>query len=391
VRLAHAGETEAAGFDVHAYADDAELSRILAQVRPQVIVSVGGAGAFAHLDAAPAEIRRRRVVVSDPAMDPAEIADAVMEAFLRSATGEQPAAEPLVSVFTPAYLTGDKIERPWCSLLAQTYANWEWVIYDDSPDEGKTFAQLSALAGDDFRVSVHRADRPSGRIGEVKQRACGLARGEILAELDHDDALTPNALADVVEAYAAFPDAGFFYTDCAEIFESGHNAYYPDGWGLGYGSYRHEELDGHEYLVTNYPGVNAKTIRHIVGVPNHLRAWTREGYFTSGGHNPEIHVGDDYELIVRTFLTTRMVHVQRFGYVQYHNNVTQRVPGGNTQRLRNAEIQRLVRYFRDRYSGQIHERFLDLGVDDFIWRPGGELDWDVPSLPDAPIANYQLP
>lgn len=386
IRLGHAGPTEAAGFDMHAYDDDADLPRILAQLRPQVVVSVGDPDAFPRLNAAPAEIRRRLVSVAEPSTDPAEIADAIMDAFLRSATGELPGDEPLVSVCTPTFLTGDKIARPLRSLQAQTYTNWEWVIYDDSPDDGQTFARMSALCCDDYRISAHRADRPSGRIGEVKQRACGLARGEILVELDHDDALTPSALAGVVEAYLAFPDAGFFYTDCAEIFESGHNAFYPEGWGLGYGSYRQEVLDGHEYLVTNSPAVNAKTIRHIVGVPNHLRAWTRDGYFASGGHNPEIHVCDDYELILRTFLTTRMVHIQRFGYIQYHNNAS----GGNTQRQRNAEIQRLVRYFRNRYNDQIHERFVELGVDDFIWRPGGELDWDVPSAPHAPSANYQL-
>jgi hypothetical protein len=271
-------------------------------------------------------------------------------------------------------------------LLAQRYANWEWVLYDDSPDDGKTYAQLRALCERDHRLAAFRADRPSGCIGEVKRRACGLARGAILVELDHDDELVPNALADVVEAHRRFPDAGFFYTDCAEVFESGDNATHPDGWGFGYGSYREETLDGHRYMVTNYPDINAKTIRHIVGVPNHLRAWTRAAYDACGGHNPEVHVGDDYELIIRTFLATRMVHVERLGYIQYFNDSS----SGNTHRHRNAEIQRMVKYFRHHYNDRIHARFLELGVDDFIWREGGRLAWEMPNPPHTPIANYRM-
>ena len=40
-----------------------------------------------------------------------------------------------------------------------------------------------------------------------------------------------------------------------------------------------------------------------------------------------MHVADDYEILIRTFLHTRMVHIQRFGYIQYIQR-----DGGNTQR-----------------------------------------------------------
>ncbi len=387
VLLRDAGADEAAGFDIVAFADDANLSRILTEIRPQVIVTVGQPESFPRLWAAPLEIRRRWVNVPNPDEDPANVADLIMTTFIANATEARFPDQPLVSVFTPTYKTGPKIERPFHSLLAQTYGEWEWVIYDDSPDGGRTFEEVSGLALRDHRIAAYRADRAIGSIGQVKRRACGLARGAILVELDHDDALTPAALASVVEAYRRFPGAGFFYTDCAEVFETGESAHYGDKWGFGFGSYRQETLDGVDYLVANYPDVNAKTIRHIVGVPNHLRAWTRQAYHAAGGHNPEVHVCDDYELILRTFLTTRMVHIQRFGYIQYHNTAS----SGNTQRQRNAEIQRLVRYFRNAYNDRIHQRFLELGVDDFIWREGGDLDWDTPNPIDTPIANELLP
>lgn len=387
VRLAGAQPTEADGFDLRLLADDADLPRLLVAFRPQVIVTFGPPADFPHLMAAPLEIRKRWLALPAASFDPAAVADRILNAFLANVLEDRFPAEPLVSVFTPTYLTGDRLARPHRSLLAQGYRNWEWVILDDSPDDGATFALAQTLADADHRIHAFRADRPCGAIGEVKRRLCGLARGAVLVELDHDDELTPDALGLVVDAHRRFPEAGFFYTDCAEVFENGENASYAPGWGFGFGGYREETLGGRDFLVANYPAVNAKTIRHIVGVPNHLRAWTRAGYQASGGHHPDLHVGDDYELIVRTFLATRMVHIRRFGYVQYHTPNS----GGNTQRRRNGEIQRLVRHLAWRYNERIHARLVELGVDDFVWRDGGALDWDAPNPPETPFANLVYP
>ncbi|MEI8083576.1 MAG: glycosyl transferase family 2, partial [Actinomycetes bacterium] len=196
-------------------------------------------------------------------------------------------------------------------------------------------------------------------------------------EVDHDDELTANCLSDVVEAFNAHPEAGFAYTDCAEVFENGLNGTYGDTYAFGFGSYRPQIYRDHLYAVTNYPEVNAKTARHIVGMPNHIRTWRTSAYHAAGGYNPEVHVADDYELCIRTFLTTRMVHIQRFGYIQYLGD-----GGENTQRRRNREIQRLVASFAWRYEDQIHNRFLELGLDDYIHTTNG-LDWGR----EAPTSN----
>mgnify|MGYP000919708383 CR=1 FL=1 len=377
---------EATGFALRSWQDDADLERVLVDFRPQVIVTFGATSDYPVLCQAPLDIRRRWVNLPDWDLDPASVAERVIAAYIVNATTPRFAQEPLISVFTPTYLTGAKIERPFRSLLAQHYPNWEWVIYDDSPDDGATFQQMTEIAQRDHRIAVFRGDRHSGCIGEVKRRACGLTRGAILVELDHDDELTPNALLDIVEAHQAFPDAGFFYSDCAEIYESGEVRSHGDDWGLGFGSYREEVYQGRRLLVTNYPDINAKTIRHIVGVPNHYRAWTREAYLAAGGYNTDVHVCDDYEFLLRTFLTTRMVHIRRLGYIQYINNDT----SGNTQYHRNAEIQRLVHYFRFQYNQQIHQRLLELGIDDFMWREDGAFDWSIPNPLVVPIANYEL-
>ncbi len=91
-------------------------------------------------------------------------------------------------------------------------------------------------------------------------------------------------------------------------------------------------------------------------MPNHLRAWRRDEYWRIGGHNPNLHVADDYELIIRTFLHAEMRHIPKLCYIQYLNT------GSNTQDARRSEIQRLVRSIREYYEPQIQARLEQLGL-----------------------------
>lgn len=384
LRLRWVREIETDEFDLVTLATDETLSSVLADRYVHVLVTFGQLGDFPALNAMPYDVRRRWIHFEDVNVDLKDVADQVMACFLGAAGPADTTAPPLVSVFTATYRTGERIHRTYASLQGQSYDNWEWVVLDDSGDDDETFTTVSSLADADSRVRLFRADRHCGVIGEVKRRCCGLARGSVLVELDHDDELTSHCLADLVEAFQRFPDAGFAYTDCAEVFESGLNATYGESFAFDFGSYRHEDYRGRRYLVMNYPDINAKTVRHIVSMPNHVRAWRREAYEAAGGHSSHVHVADDFELCIRTFLTTRMVHIKRFGYIQYLGD-----GGENTQRQRNAEIQRLVRYFAQYYDAAIHQRLEELGVDDYIHTPHG-LDWSR-SPGEQPItANYVL-
>ena len=364
---------ETTKMDCRCYLTDDNLYAILAKDRPNAIVSFGKQENYPLLLTSPFEIRKRWINF-DNANDLAEKGKGIFFCFLHNAL-EKRLDFPLVTVFTPAYRTGNKIRRPFESLVAQTYKDWEWVIVDDSGDDGATFKMLCELAEKDYRVRVYRSDRNSGVIGRVKRDACMLGRGDFLVELDHDDELTPFALEKVVLAYMKYPEAGFVYTDFAECFEDGTPVEYGPGWGFGYGKYRDEVYGGVTYKVSNGPNVNDRTIRHIVAAPNHIRSWRRSTYLEIGGHSNEIHVADDYELMVRTFLKTRMCRVNKMCYVQYRNEE------GNTHRVRNQEIQRLVRYFSQWYDERIHKRLLELGVEDTVWAPGENTFWRLGSVP----------
>lgn len=268
---------------------------------------------------------------------------------------------PLVSFFTPFHNTGDKLKRTYESLKNQTYTNWEWVLVNDSSDNGKTLRIAEEISSQDCRVKVYDfREKTGGIVGESKYRAAMLSNGKYLMELDHDDYLTEDAADLMVKAFIAYPDCKFVYSDCAEIWENHSCIKYGDGFAFGYGSYRTEEYKGREYDVMNTSNINPKTIRHIVGVPNHFRAWDAEFYRSIGGHNRRLTIADDYELIVRTFLKTRMVRIPKLLYLQYYHN-------SNTQNLTRADIQRRVKSIRFHYNEAINKRFIELGAKDWAY------------------------
>jgi hypothetical protein len=364
---------ETAKLDCRCYRSDAGLDAILARDQPGAIVTFGKMHDYTRLMRAPFDVRRRWIHY--PAgTDLAEVGRGVFHCFLHNALKDRRDV-PLVTVFTPTYRTGRRIERPYRSLREQTWRDWEWVLLDDSDDKGETFRHLSVLAEGDYRLRVYRG-RHSGILGKVKRDACLLGRGEFLVELDHDDALTPDALETVVAAFRKYPEAGFVYSDYAECFEDGRPFEYQGEWALGYGRYRTEFHAGMRYSVAQSCNLNAKTIRHIVGVPNHVRAWRRSTYLEIGGHADWLHVADDYELLLRTFLHTRMARIPRLCYVQFRN------VEGNTHLERNQEIQRLVRCLAQWYDRPIHERLLQLGVDDFVWKEGEDTFCRLHAVPN---------
>ncbi len=388
VRLADAGVHEAAGYEITTSADDRELWTELARRRPHVIVTFGRPEAHPALLSAPLDVRKRWIDAPPP-VDPSALARRILDTFVANAAEDRFPERPLVSVATPTYRTGhEAIDRAYRSLLDQTYAEWEWVLYDDSDDDGATFAALAELAERDPRVRAFRGSRHDGSIGSVKRTACGLADGALVVELDHDDRLLPRCLERVVQAATTFPEAGFFYSDGADVLDDGSPACFGDGWAFGFGRYRREVIDARELLVQCYPPVNAKTIRHITGAPNHVRAWRAPAYWACGGHRRDLLVADDHDLCIRMFLTTRMVHIPECSYLQVHHRPD--AGRANAQRSRNREIQRLTRALLDHHGAAIHRRFVELGVDDFIWAGDGQLDWSRPGPPDGAPANLVL-
>jgi len=324
------------------------------EVDPDAIITVGGSyDEQVNLMSAPLDIRRRWVHFEEAPENLGEVAyNVAMNYILNTPI-------PKVSFFTPAYNTPlDRLWRLYNSINGQTSHDWEWVIVNDSPKNKRLSEELYLLSQFDSRVRVFTFKKASGGvIGDVKYKAASLCRGDILAEVDHDDELLPRCSELLIEAANHYPQCGFFYTNCRELDEAGNILKYPEGFAFGYGKYNEE---GDSICV----GINPKTIRHIVGVPNHIRAWRKETYHAVGGHNRRLTIADDYELIVRTFLKTKFCHIDALGYIQYiYNNDT----GQNTHDATRGDIQRRVRSIMYHYNHDIAQRFFELGVDDWAY------------------------
>jgi len=378
---------EADEMQVKYLADDTDVVKIISSYQPDAIITIAKDWtSFNTLTSMPIGIRRRWVNL-DPS-DKVNIGDAAYQCAMGNILNSSYLNdEETISFFTPIYNTGEKLYNTYNSLRNQTYKNWEWVIVNDSTDGGKTLKIAEDIASRDPRVSLYDfRQKSNGNIGEVKYRACVLSRGYILAELDHDDLLTPDCAEYLHKAAQKHPECGFFFNDTMEVDERWNSLTYPEGFAFGYGIYRNEEFNGKMHKVATQHNINPKTIRHIVGVPNHVRAWRRTTYFEIGGHNRGLTIADDYELVVRTFLHTLMCKIPKLGYIQF---IYDNERGTNTHNLSRADIQRRVRTIADKYNEQIKARFEELGLHDWAYEGNPHYPIVTPSRfgEDEQIAN----
>jgi len=254
----------------------------------------------------------------------------------------------VISVIVPTYNTAPNVlARLWASLKAQTYQDFEVVIYDDSTTQTVQQQVYGMCSDERYRIRYFRPHVPSGgNIGYVKRMAFSLGLGDILVEADHDDELTPDCLQELATAFTD-PSVGFAYSDCAEVYPDGSSLRYPEGWGLGYGSDYWD--DQHQVWAMRVP-MNRTTLSHIVSAPNHVRAWRASVYHAIGGHNTSLPVADDYELIVRTALATRCHHIPKMLYKQH-------IGAGTAQRTMNGLIQELVPQIHAKYAAELDKKF----------------------------------
>jgi len=255
--------------------------------------------------------------------------------FIDNVLKPRDVTRPIFSVFTSCFNSYEKIYRAYDSLKAQTLIDWEWVVLDDSPDD-KHFEFLRKLSIDDDRIRLYRRDRNNGNIGNVKNETIGLCRGEYVLELDHDDEVDKDALFQAAEVFKKYPEVGFVYMDFINIFENGSNFQYGDFLCKGYGGYYLQKYKEDWRYVYITPNVNNITMSHLVCCPNHPRIWRRKTLLDIGNYSEMLPICDDYEILLRTAVGTKMAKICKIGYVQYMN-----AGSNNFSLIRNGEINRI--------------------------------------------------
>ena len=128
---------------------------------------------------------------------------------------------PLFSVITPVYNPPvDAFEACIDSMLAQTYADWEWCLVDDASTNPRIRKILERLARKDKRVRVMYRQN-NGGIVAASQDALDIAVGDFIALLDHDDTLLHKALEMTAFKINDDETVDYIYSDENKIDEMG--------------------------------------------------------------------------------------------------------------------------------------------------------------------------
>jgi len=245
-----------------------------------------------------------------------------------------------ISIITPTH-NPKYIHRLYETIKRQTYQNWEWVVV---PNNG-------ALVNlpDDPRI-VYFSTNKSTNIGYLKKFGCDHASGEVLMEVDHDDELYPNALEECAKAFAD-PTVDFAFSNCCDVGENYQPRFFSEQFGW---VNRPTVYEGKEVVEMVAFDPDPASISRIWYAPNHFRAWRTDFYKKIGGHDENLDVLDDQDIMCRTYIHGKMHHIDKPLYV-YHIH-----PENTCYGEKNARIQEMTLDLHDKYIYQLVEKWCDI-------------------------------
>ncbi len=181
----------------------------------------------------------------------------------------------LVSIITPVFRPRlDHLRACIDSVLQQTDPGWQLVLVDDASGDPVLTRVLESYA-DDPRV-VLRTRAENGGIVAATNTALELATGKLIAFLDNDGVLAPEAISSVRRHHAANPTAEILYSDRGHIDEAGR----PAGRHFRKPDWSPERLRGNMYLA-------------------HLTVVSRAAAEEVGGMRPDFEGSQDHDLVLR--------------------------------------------------------------------------------------------
>lgn len=199
---------------------------------------------------------------------------------------------PRISIVTPVYNTPSRyLQEMAASVLEQVYQNWELCFVDDASTARDIPALLSELAAKDSRIRVHRR-ASNGGISEASNDGVRMSTGDVIALVDHDDKLTPDALGEMALYYGAHPQADIVYSDDDKFDDEGRHfapQFKPD-WS--------------PTLLLSYMYIS------------HLLTFRRELFFEAGGFRKNFDGSQDYDFALRA--TEHARHVGHIPRILYH-------------------------------------------------------------------------
>lgn len=203
-------------------------------------------------------------------------------------------SQPLVSVLMPVFDPPERFLRAAIqSVVDQVYPRWELCIADDGSTKAYVRRVLEEYARSDERIRVVFRESNDG-ISAASNSALGLAGGELIGFLDHDDMLRPHSLLLAVRAFVEDRRLAFVYSDEDQIDEDGrrfsHN-FKPD-WD--------PTLLLSQNYVCHFAVLRAELVRD------------------HGGFRTEYDGSQDWDLALRVTSSLRPAEIGHVPHVLYH-------------------------------------------------------------------------
>ncbi|MFN6485382.1 MULTISPECIES: CHAT domain-containing protein [unclassified Nostoc] len=202
---------------------------------------------------------------------------------------------PLISIVIVNYNRESYLQEAIASVLAQTWQDFELLIWDDGSTDGSV-AIANNYAQQDGRVRVVQAHHQG--VAAACKAAIAQTSGRYIGIVDSDDILAPTALAQTATVLNRHPETGFVYTDYLNIDEEGKVLSYGHRCDIPYSP---------EGLLVNF-------------MTFHFRLMRRSVYDRVGGVNASF-TGSayDYDLCLRLSETAQVRRVQQPLYL-YRNH-----------------------------------------------------------------------
>jgi glycosyltransferase involved in cell wall biosynthesis len=231
------------------------------------------------------------------------------------------------------------------SIVRQTYTNWEWILYLNGPI---SIDDLPQSIIKNSKVKTNYYDGDNTNVGFLKNLAFNAGTGDILVEADHDDILVETCLEKLNDAYQD-QQYGFVYSDNANYHMQDKFTPYNEAWGWTHRLYNYE---GKNLFAMNSFEPSSHSVGYIWYAPDHVRSWRTSVYKDIGGHNPELSICDDHELMIRTYLKTEFKRIPEVLYIY-------RITGENTWLERNQAIQTTTVKLFNQYAQLLAEKDAD--------------------------------
>ena len=245
------------------------------------------------------------------------------------------------SIITPSHKYQTYFDELYASIANQTYSNWEWIVYLNGEFQKD---QLSTEILLDERVKIYEDRSNNTNIGYIKNKAFHLGTGDVLVEVDHDDILVETCLEELSKAYEN-EEYGFVYSDNAIYHMTDKFIPYTsnNGW-----TYKDFEWNGMKLISMNAFKPTSHSLSYIWYAPDHVRSWRKDLYVQLGGHDVNLPICDDHELMIRTYLNTKMYHIPKTLYIY-------RITGDNSYLQRNKDIQIKTKELFNEYAQRLAE------------------------------------